>query len=393
MTKKTNKHFLILFLLLFAVLGGAGAGFYFGSDYTRQHYNQLSQKIDVTAILDALNIIEEKYVGDIDYQKMLYGAIRGLVRGVGDDYTDYFDPQEAKLFQEDISGSFEGVGIEITMRDGQLVVVSPIEGTPAYKAGILPKDKILKIDDTLTNELTLEEAALRIRGKKGTPVKLTIYREGWKEPKEIEIIRDKIIIPWVKVEFIDDDIAHLSILQFPENVDSQFREAAQKILDKGVKKIILDLRNNPGGIFSKAIDIAGWFLERGDVVVYEKLSDGTEIPYQAKGNSKLSDAKLVILVNEGTASASEILAGALKENKKNVKLIGEKTFGKGTVQEAVNFREGLIKVTVAYWLTPHKKMIEKFGLQPDIEVKMTEEGLEANRDPQLEKAIEIIKSL
>ena len=145
MTKKTNKHFLILFLLLFAVLGGAGAGFYFGSDYTRQHYNQLSQKIDVTAILDALNIIEEKYVGDIDYQKMLYGAIRGLVRGVGDDYTDYFDPQEAKLFQEDISGSFEGVGIEITMRDGQLVVVSPIEGTPAYKAGILPKDKILKI--------------------------------------------------------------------------------------------------------------------------------------------------------------------------------------------------------------------------------------------------------
>ena len=393
MTKKTNKHFLILFLLLFAVLGGAGAGFYFGSDYTRQHYNQLSQKIDVTAILDALNIIEEKYVGDIDYQKMLYGAIRGLVRGVGDDYTDYFDPQEAKLFQEDISGSFEGVGIEITMRDGQLVVVSPIEGTPAYKAGILPKDKILKIDDTLTNELTLEEAALRIRGKKGTPVKLTIYREGWKEPKEIEIIRDKIIIPWVKVEFIDDDIAHLSILQFPENVDSQFREAAQKILDKGVKKIILDLRNNPGGIFSKAIDIAGWFLERGDVVVYEKLSDGTEIPYQAKGNSKLSDAKLVILVNEGTASASEILAGALKENKKNVKLIGEKTFGKGTVQEAVNFREGLIKVTVAYWLTPHKKMIEKFGLQPDIEVKMTEEDLEADRDPQLEKAIEIIKSL
>ncbi len=393
MTKKTNKHFLILFLLLFAVLGGAGAGFYFGSDYTRQHYNQLSQKIDVTAILDALNIIEEKYVGDIDYQKMLYGAIRGLVRGVGDDYTDYFDPQEAKLFQEDISGSFEGVGIEITMRDGQLVVVSPIEGTPAYKAGILPKDKILKIDDTLTNELTLEEAALRIRGKKGTPVKLTIYRDGWKEPKEIEIIRDKIIIPWVKVEFIDEDIAHLSILQFPENVDSQFREAAQKILDRGVKKIILDLRNNPGGIFSKAIDIAGWFLERGDVVVYEKLSDGTEIPYQAKGNSKLSDAKLVILVNEGTASASEILAGALKENKKNVKLIGEKTFGKGTVQEAVNFREGLIKVTVAYWLTPHKKMIEKFGLQPDIEVKMTEEDLEADRDPQLEKAIEIIKSL
>jgi len=393
MAKKTNKHFLILFLLLFAVLGGAGAGFYFGSDYTRQHYNQLSQKIDVTAILDALNIIEEKYVGSVDYQKMLYGAIRGLVRGVGDDYTDYFDPQEAKLFQEDISGSFEGVGIEITMRDGQLVVVSPIEGTPAYKAGILPKDKILKIDDTLTNELTLEEAALRIRGKKGTPVKLTIYREGWKEPKEIEIIRDKIIIPWVKIEFIDDDIAHLSILQFPENVDSQFREAAQKILDRGVKKIILDLRNNPGGIFSKAIDIAGWFLERGDVVVYEKLSDGTEIPYQAKGNSKLSDAKLVILVNEGTASASEILAGALKENKKNVKLIGEKTFGKGTVQEAVDFREGLIKVTVAYWLTPHKKMIEKFGLQPDIEVKMTEEDLKADRDPQLEKAIEIIKSL
>ncbi len=392
MTKKTNKYSLILFLVLFAALGGVGAGFYLGSDYTRQHYNQLSQKIDLNAILDALNVIEEKYVGNIDYQKMLYGAIRGLVRGVGDDYTDYFDPQEAKLFQEDISGSFEGVGIEITKREGRLVVVSPIEGTPAYKAGILPKDKILKIGDTLTNELTLEEAALMIRGKKGTPVKLTIYRDGWEEPKEIEIVRDRIIIPWVKLEFIDDNIAHLSILQFTENVDSQFKQAAQKILDKGVKKIILDLRNNPGGVLNKAVDIAGWFLERGDVVVYEKLSDGTEIPYRAKGNSKLNDAKLVILVNGGTASASEILAGALKENEKDVKLIGEKTFGKGTVQEAVNFREGLIKVTVAYWLTPHKKMIEKFGLQPDIEVKMTEEDFKANKDPQLEKAIEVIKN-
>lgn len=393
MAKKKNRYLLIPILLVVVALVGTGAGFYFGADYARQHYTELSQKIDVTAILDALNIVEEKYVGDIDYQKMLYGAIRGLVRGVGDDYTDYFDPQEARLFQEDISGSFEGVGIEISMRDGQLVVVSPIEGTPAYRAGILPKDKILKINDTLTNDLSLEEAALMIRGKKGTPVKLTIYREGWEQPKEIEIIRDKIVIPWVKLDFINNDIAHLSIIQFTENIDEQFEKAVQEILNRGVKKIILDLRNNPGGVLDKAVDIAGWFLERGDVVVYERFSDGTEIPYQAKGNSKLSNAKLVILVNQGTASASEILAGALKENKKDVKLIGEKTFGKGTVQEAINFREGLIKVTVAYWLTPQKKMIEKFGLQPDIEVKMTEEDYQAEKDPQLEKAIEIINNL
>jgi len=393
MKKRISKNLIIIGLILTACISGVGVGFYLGSDSTARNYDRLSEKISLSALLDVLNILEQKYVGDLDYQELLYGSIRGLVKGVGDDYTVYFDPEQAEMFKEDISGSFEGVGMEIGIRDGQLTVIAPIEGTPAFKAGILAGDKILKIEDTLTADLTVEEAARMIRGKKGTPVKLTIYREEWNEPKEIEIIRDVIVIPWVKLEFVDENIAHLTIAQFTENVSSQFEQVAQEIIDSGTDKIILDLRNNPGGLLDKAQEIAGWFLEKGDVVLYERLSDGSEIEYRAKGNEKFTNHKLVVLINQGTASAAEILAAALKENRKDVKLIGEKSFGKGSVQEAVDFREGLVKVTVAYWLTPKKKMIEKFGLEPDITVKMTEEDYKNQKDPQLEKAIEEIKNL
>jgi len=393
MKKRISKNLIIIGLILTACISGVGIGFYLGSDSTARNYDRLSEKISLSALLDVLNILEQKYVGDLDYQELLYGSIRGLVKGVGDDYTVYFDPEQAEMFKEDISGSFEGVGMEIGIRDGQLTVIAPIEGTPAFKAGILAGDKILKIEDTLTADLTVEEAARMIRGKKGTPVKLTIYREEWNEPKEIEIIRDVIVIPWVKLEFVDENIAHLTIAQFTENVSSQCEQVAQEIIDSGTDKIILDLRNNPGGLLDKAQEIAGWFLEKGDVVLYERLSDGSEIEYRAKGNEKFTNHKLVVLINQGTASAAEILAAALKENRKDVKLIGEKSFGKGSVQEAVDFREGLVKVTVAYWLTPKKKMIEKFGLEPDITVKMTEEDYKNQKDPQLEKAIEEIKNL
>ena len=389
--RKINFYIVSFFLLVISISVGVGVGFYLGSDYTSQHYNYLASKLNIASLIKAASIIKNNYVGQLDYQKLLHGAIKGLVKGVGDDYTVYFSPKEAKVFQQDISGSFEGVGMEIGIKNGQLTVIAPIEGTPAFKAGILAGDKILKIGNTITTDVSVEKAAEMIRGRRGTAVKLTIYRKGWESPKEIKITRDTIIIPWVRVEFLDNNIAHLTISQFTQNVSEQFQKACQQIFKKGSKKIILDLRNDPGGLLDKAQEIAGWFLDRGDVVLYEKTSDGNEIAYRAKGNGAFRNYKVVVLVNKGTASAAEILAAALKDNRKDVKLIGEKTFGKGSVQEAIKFSQGLIKVTTAYWLTPSKKIINKVGIEPDIKVEMTEQDYKNHRDPQLRRAIEEIK--
>lgn len=391
MRKKKLKFLQLIFIVLIG-----GSAFLAGVLYEQHKENYLSfqNSLDFTLLNQIVRKLEEKFVNDLDYQKMLFGAAKGLVKSVGDDYTEFFDPEEAKIFKEDISGSFEGVGMEIGIRNNQLTVITPLEGTPAFRAGILPKDIILKIDGEDTSQMTLEEAAKKIRGKKGTKVVLTIYREGWDKPRDFEIIRDLIIIPALKFEVLDGNIGYLKIYQFSQNISYQFQKAAQEIERKKINKIILDLRNNPGGILTKAQEIAGWFLEKGDTVLYERESNGEEKEHRAKGNSKFLKHKIVVLVNQGTASAAEILAAALKENRSDIILVGEKTFGKGSVQEVIDLKYGaLLKVTIAYWLTPSKKMIDKQGLVPDIEVPMEEEDYLSGKDPQLQKALQIIKSL
>ena len=354
------------------------------------------EEVDFSILWDAWHKLKENYVNpdDLDEQKMIYGATAGMVEALGDPYTVFFDPEETKTFLEDVSGQFEGVGMEIGIREGQLQVIAPLEGTPAQKAGLLPGDKIIEIDGFSSSGITTEKAVSLIRGPKGTDVTLTIFREEWKTTKDFTIKRAVIKVPSLKWELKDGDIAYIKLYHFSEKANRDFKEAAVEILNSSAKKIILDIRSNPGGYLERTQDIAGWFLEKGQTVVIEDFGGKEEQRiYKAEGNSKLVDYPTIILVNQGSASASEILASALKDNR-GVKIIGETSYGKGSVQQLKNLRDGSsLKITVAKWLTPNGELIEGKGLKPDIRVEMTEEDYNEGRDPQLDKAIEIIKEM
>ncbi|MBU3964622.1 S41 family peptidase [Patescibacteria group bacterium] len=385
----------ILFGIILIIIGV----FVFSFGY-RYGYNQIPRPpvglpadADFTLLWDVWYKLGEKYSGELDYQKMIYGAAQGLVRGLGDPYTVFFNPEDSQIFKDDIAGSFEGVGMEIGIRKGELTVVTPLEGTPAQKAGLLPGDIIMKIDDSFSRDIATDEAVKLIRGPKGTAVKLTIFREGWSDTKVFEISRDVIKIPNFQWEIINGDIAKIKVYQFSSGLDSDFSKIVPKILDSSAKKIILDLRSNPGGLLYEAQLMAGWFLNKGDMVTIESFGEGRdEKEYRAIGSGALFEYPTVILINQGTASGAEILAAALRDNRDDVKLIGEKSFGKGSVQEPVDLRGGaLLKVTVAHWLTPNREMINEIGLTPDIEIKITEDDYKENRDPQLDKALEELK--
>lgn len=354
------------------------------------------EDVDFSLMWEAWHQLEEDYVSpeSFDYQQMVYGAIRGMVESIGDPYTLFFDPEETDTFLEDVSGRFEGVGMEIGIRDGQLQVIAPIEGTPAEKAGLRPGDKIIKIDDVLTIDITIEEAVTLIRGPKGTEVVLTIMQDEWEATREFRIERAVIEIPSMEWELKDNNIAHIKLYHFSERSDYDFQIIAVEILNSPAEKIILDLRSNPGGYLERAQDIAGWFLERGQIVVIEDFGGKQEQEvYQAKGNARFVDYPLVVLINQGSASASEILASALRDNR-GVKLIGETSYGKGSVQKLQALSNGSsLKITVANWLTPNGELIHDKGLEPDIKVEMTDKDYQEEKDPQLDKALEIIKEM
>ena len=359
-----------------------------------------SSSANISLLCDVYHRLEEKFVDKtkIDDQKMIYGAASGMVRSIGDPYTVFFTPTETKHFKEDVKGTFEGVGMEIGIKKNQLQVIAPLEGTPAQKAGLRAGDKILEINGTSTSDLTIDQAADLIRGPKGTEVELTIFRENWKQPKKIRIVRGVIKIPSLKLEIKDakgGKIAYVKLYQFSEMAEEDFSKAADKILESSAKKIILDLRNNPGGYLVVSQQIAGWFLKKGDIVVIEDFGGKKKQKiYRSKGPSVFVNYPVVVLINNGSASASEILAGALRDNRR-IKLIGETSFGKGSVQELIGGlkNNSSLKVTVAKWLTPKGRSINEKGLKPDIEVKMTEKDYEEGKDPQLEKALEIINNL
>lgn len=372
--------------------------------YDRIYFNKelgKPENFDFSLFWDTLRKIEEFYVDSnkIDYQNMLYGAISGMVDSLGDDYTVFMKPEKSKSFLESVSGkeNFEGVGMEIAVKNKILTVVAPLEGTPAYKAGIKAGDKIIKIDDKTTEGLLSEEAVELIRGKKGTQVKLLIVRPTFSEPKEFTITRDIIEVPVIRWEMLastdeasgkNNDIAYVKIYNFTANLPSKFDEIVPEILKNNAKKIIIDVRNNPGGYLDSAVEIASWFLSKGDIVLKEQFRGGEGDDYKSNGYKAFQNFPTVVLVNGGSASASEILAGALRDIR-NIKLIGEKTFGKGSVQRLESLRDdSSLKVTIAKWLTPKGTSIADEGLKPDIEIKLTEEDFNNNKDPQLEKAIE-----
>jgi carboxyl-terminal processing protease len=371
------------------------AGFYIGKVSVVQKFCP-PEEVDFSLLWETWHKLEGNYVNPekLDRQKMVYGAISGMVKAIGDPYTLFFNPEDTKKFLEDISGSFEGVGMEIGIRKGQVQVIAPLEGTPAQEAGIRSGDKIIKIDDTLTMDITIEEAVSLIRGPKGTEVLLTIMRDEWDGPKEFKVKRDVIEIPSMKWELKENNIAYIKLYHFSERSHLDFQKIALEILNSSADRIILDLRNNPGGYLERAQNIAGWFLERGQTVVIEDFGAGKEQEiYKAEGNSQLKDYPLVILLNQGSASASEILASALRDNR-GVKIIGETSYGKGSVQKLEELEGGSsLKVTIANWLSPNGELIADKGLKPDIEVIMTDQDYNEEKDPQLDKALEIIKEI
>lgn len=340
-------------------------------------------------------ILNDKFVSSATSttdQERVWGAIQGMTNSLGDPYTVFLPPEETTVFQEDISGGFEGVGMEIGIRDRALTVVSPLKDSPAYKAGILPGDKILKIDGMPSIDLPVEKAVKLIRGKGGTEVKLTIGRNG-KEPFLIGIVRGPIIIPAIDTEF-KDEVFIIKLFNFSAVTPNLFREALRGFIESGTDKLILDLRGNPGGYLEAAVDMASWFLPAGKVIVREDFGGkADEIVYRSKGYNIFTDQlKFVILVNNGSASASEILAGALREHGKAI-VVGSKTFGKGSVQELINITsDSSLKVTIARWLTPKGNSISDGGLKPDIEIDLKPDDVKNGRDPQLAKAIEALKA-
>ncbi len=349
---------------------------------------------DFSVFWQAWDKLKKEHISgkEVSDQNLVYGAIEGLTKSLDDPNTIFFNPEDYKKFSQDISGSFSGIGAEIGVRNDQLIVIAPLKGSPAERVGLMAKDKILKINDTETFDLNVDEAVKLIRGQEGTKVTLNILRNGWDKPKDFEIVREPIEIPTVEWSMKDNGIAYVQLYNFNANTDLAFyRAMVDIILEKKAEGIILDLRNNPGGYLNVAVNLAGWFLEKGDVVAKERFADGNERVFKSGGNEALKGAPMVILINGGSASASEILAGALRVNR-SVKLIGEKSFGKGTVQELQELKDdSALKITVANWLLPDGSIIEKNGLTPDIEVKLTEEDMNADKDPQFDKAIEVLK--
>jgi len=406
------------FVLVLSVIVALGAGFASGFEYFKYQNAQAvdsiikqvinkdsgqSSAVDFKLFWQVWDKLHERYVDKsmLDTQKLVYGAISGMVAATGDPYTVFFEPVISKKFQEQVSGAFSGVGMEIGIRDSAITVIAPLKDSPAMRAGVMAGDVVVKVDGAETTSWTVEEAVNHIRGKQGTTVHLTLFRAGTDGYLELNIVRDIIKIHAVDWRMLENKVAYMEISSFNANLDQEFIKAAQELLDAGATRLIIDVRNNPGGLLDSAVNIAGWLMENNSLVVVEKFSDGTIDEMRTKGNARLAKLPTVLLMNGGSASAAEILAGALHDIR-GIELIGEKSFGKGSVQQIEEFYNGSsLKVTVAKWLTPNGVSISETGITPTIEVIMEpsafkEQGWvygEIGKDPQLDKALEVVQKI
>lgn len=341
----------------------------------------------------AWKLVKDKYpeASKTTDQEHLYGAIKGLLASFGDPYTTFFTPEESKVFESEIAGEFGGVGMEMGQKDGVLTVIAPLKDTPAYKAGILAGDKIVKINDEVSTDMSTEKAVTLIRGEPGTTVSLTMIREGVNEPKVFEIVRAKISIPTVDTEMHPDKgVFVIKLYSFSAQSPQLFQNALNEFANSGYDKLVLDLRNNPGGYLEAAVSMAGWFVPEGKVIVKEiGKTDKDVVLHKSKGPGTLSGKiKMVVLVNKGSASASEILAGALSEYGVAT-LMGQQTYGKGSVQELIKLTSDTsIKITVAKWYTPEGVSISDNGLTPKVKLESNKDD---KVDTQLQEAINYFK--
>lgn len=353
----------------------------------------LRKDVNFKLYWDTWNILKDKYYDkNIADTKLFYGSLMGMVASLSDPYSVFMTPTDADQFQQDLSGSFEGIGAEIAVKNSQLLIVSPLDDSPAMKAGLKPRDWIIKINGTSTEGMNANQAVNLIRGKAGSKVILTVYREGWKEPKDFEIIRGKIVVKSVSWSYESaGTIAVIKVRQFNDDTLPLFNNAIKEILVKPqIKGIVLDLRNNPGGYLEVAVQMAGeWDGDKS--VVFEKNRNGDQTNHPAYIIPRLTGYKTVVLIDGGSASASEIVAGALQDWG-SAKLVGEKSFGKGSVQNLNDLPDGSqIKLTIAKWFTPSGRSIDEQGIEPDFKVALTEEDFNKDRDPQLVKALELLK--
>ncbi|MFP4515001.1 MAG: S41 family peptidase [Parcubacteria group bacterium] len=406
---KISNIFLIIILVIISFLAGQSSqknedsfnysaqdGDYevtIDNKYSTTPDGKVIKNVDFNLYWQVWDTVKTTYVDseEISEEDMFYGSLEGMIKAIDDPYTSFLDPELSKKFNDDLSGSFEGIGAEIGIRDDTLTIIAPIDGMPAEKAGLKSGDKVLSIDGKSTAGISIDKAVDTIRGEKGTDVILTIYREGLDETKDITITRGVIIIESVKTEMLDNKIMLISISNFNEDTEDMFSRAIEEAQNNEVEGIILDLRNNPGGFLDSAIEIASEWVETGPVVL-ERFDENDITKYQARGVARLKDYQTVVLLNQGSASASEIVAGALQDYNEAT-IVGEQSYGKGSVQTLKPFTDGSsLKVTVAKWLTPQGQSISEKGITPDVEVEYNIEDFENDRDPQLDKAIEIIEN-
>ncbi|MFS8650865.1 MAG: S41 family peptidase [Caldibacillus sp.] len=374
---------LILFLLVFFTAGITAFALSFGDEKVVEKIQVPVERSEFSKLYQAYDLIQETYFEDVDKEALIDGAIDGMVKALGDPYSEYMTAEESEKFFEELSSSFEGIGAHVEQRNDQVVIVAPIKGSPAEKAGLKPNDVILEVDGRSIQGMNVHEAVQLIRGEKGTKVVLTIQRPGIDQPIKVEIIRDVIPIETVYSEMLEDGIGKIQISSFAERTLEELQTAIAELKEQGMKGLILDLRQNPGGLLEQAIEISSLFVPEGEVIYQMEFYDGSR-QRQLSNQKEPFDLPLVIVVDGGSASASEILAAAAKESA-GVPIVGEKTFGKGTAQNAKRFADGSnLKLTMAKWLTPSGEWINEKGITPDYIVPLPEWAYLPFIDPDTE---------
>jgi len=396
----TNKKNLLFTLLLVAISFGFGFNYGRNSIPSRSGADDLlglvkgdktanEEKVDFSVFWEAWDLIEKNYIlGPLDRKKMVYGAVSGMVDSLGDPYSTFLTPEENSALEEDMKGVFGGIGAEVGYRDDYITIIAQPKDSPAERAGLMAGDRIVEVDGKSTEGLNVDDVVKMIRGEKGTSVKISITRG--KDAMAFDITRETIIDKTVKWEMKDGQIAYIEISQFKQDTAKELDNEIGNILAQDPKGIVLDLRNNPGGYLDVVVEVASRFVDEGNVIVTEESGKNSEV-YKAKGGKRFENVPMAVLINEGSASAAEILSGALKDHKLAT-LVGKKTFGKGLVQGISEMEDGsALKITVAKWLTPNGNNINKDGIAPDVEVDYSMDDFKADKDPQMDKALELVR--
>jgi carboxyl-terminal processing protease len=384
MTKQTTKKNVILIFIMVITVTFTGI---FVGKWMISSVDAIEGYEELKIFTEALSIVRKNYVEDTQPKELVYDAISGMI-GSLDPHSTFMTPEQYKDMQVDTKGEFGGLGIQIGIKEGMLTVIAPIEDTPAYRAGIKAGDKIIKINDEFTKDMSLEDAVTKMRGTPSTSVNITVLRKGWKETKDFTIIREIIKIQSVKSKMLDDNIGYLKINQFQEKTATDLSRALSDLRDEQMNALILDLRNNPGGLLHSAVDVSSFFIPSGKLIVYIKDKNGEKVEYTSDNRQEVLTFPMIVIVNEGSASASEIVAGALKDWNKAV-IIGTQTFGKGSVQSVIPLDDGsALRLTTAIYYTPNGTSIQTMGITPDIvvqpEVKEGEQLRPVIREKDLE---------